>query len=390
MANLRVFVSSTCYDLSVARGQLRAFVEDLGYQPVMSDYNDVVYDPRLHTHSSCIDEVAGCDVVIVIIGSRYGGKVVPLALQNVDIESLKKASRSIEMLKREENISITQLEVLKAIERSVPVFAFVDERVWQDHSTYEKNKNKPIIDAIEFSSIEKPETARYIFEFINFLRHRSINNSISTFSRYQDIEEALRKQWSGLFQRLLAEQRSKQVDARRIDALTEQFEDLKAAILTSVGSKNEREVARGVVRFRRLFDYLRGFEIPDFAYVLAETHSWADFLKHIDVVEIREAVIERDPRAFSPRAVNYLVKGDGTFYEVRFPFRASDMSLDWEAFMGHAPEVRAIIFDALNEMRSGPLNRYVRYIPRTLEEHLAESGREVSIGVEETPAADQA
>ncbi len=136
MANLRVFVSSTCYDLSVARGQLRTFVEDLGYQPVMSDYNDVVYDPRLHTHSSCIDEVAGCDVVIVIIGSRFGGKVVPQALQNVDLDSLKKASRSIELLKREENISITQLEVLKAIERSVPVFAFVDERVWQDHSTY--------------------------------------------------------------------------------------------------------------------------------------------------------------------------------------------------------------------------------------------------------------
>lgn len=383
MANLRAFISSTCYDLSVARGQLRTFVEDLGYQPVMSDYNDVVYDPRLHTHSSCIDEVAGCDMVIVIIGSRFGGNVVPQALQSVDIDSLKRTSRSLEMLEREENISITQLEVLKAIERSVPVFAFVDERVWQDHLTYEKNKNKPIIDAIEFSSVERPETARYIFEFINFLRHRSINNSIATFSKYQDIEEALRKQWSGLFQRLLAEQRSKQVDARRIDALTEQFEDLKAAILSSVGTKNEREVARGVVRFRRLFDFLRGFEISDFTYVLNETHSWAEFLKHVDVVEVREAVVERDPRVFSPRAVNYLLKGDGTFYEVRFPFRTADMSLDWEAFMGHAPEVRAIIFDALNEMRSGSMNRYVRYVPMTLEEHLAESGREVTLTSED-------
>jgi len=294
------------------------------------------------------------------------------------------------MLKREENISITQLEVLKAIERSVPVFAFVDERVWQDHSTYEKNKNKPIIDAIEFSSIEKPDTARYIFEFINFLRHRSINNSISTFSKYQDIEEALRKQWSGLFQRLLSEQRTKQVDARRIDALTEQFEDLKAAILTSVGTKNEREVARGVVRFRRLFDFLRGFEIPDFAFVINETHSWAEFLKHIDVVEIREAIVERDPRVFSSRPVNYLLKGDGTFYEVRFPFRAADMSLDWEAFMGHSPDVRAIIFDALNEMRSAPVNRYVRYVPRALEEHLAETGREVSLTNEDSPVEGQA
>jgi hypothetical protein len=379
MANLRVFISSTCYDLSVARGQLRAFTEDFGYQPVMSDYNDVVYDPRLHTHSSCIDEVAGCDVVIVIIGSRFGGKVVPQALQNIDLDSLKAESKSVELLKSEENISITQLEVLKAIERSVPVFAFVDERVWQDHSTYEKNKNKSIIDSIEFSSIEKPETGKYIFEFINFLRHRSINNSISTFSKYQDIEEALKKQWSGLFQRLLSEQRSKQVDARRIDALTEQFEDLKAAILTSVGTKNEREVARGVVRFRRLFDYLRGFDFPDFSFVLNETHSWADFLKHIDIIEIRDAVVESDMRGYPSRPVAYLIKSDKTFYEVRYPFRTTDMSLDWEAFMGHAPDVRGIIFDALNEMRPGTVNRFVRYIPKSIEDYLAEAISVVSL-----------
>jgi hypothetical protein len=81
VANLRIFISSTCYDLSVIRGQLRQFVEAIGHEPVMSDYNDVLYDPRIHTHSSCIDEVANADAVIVLIGSRFGGQVVPQALQ---------------------------------------------------------------------------------------------------------------------------------------------------------------------------------------------------------------------------------------------------------------------------------------------------------------------
>ena len=217
MANLRVFLSSTCYDLSVVRGQLRQFIEGLGHEPVMSDYNDVVYDPRTHTHTSCIDEVSGADAVVVIIGSRFGGRVIPQALAKVDLEALKLVSKNSELLKTKENISITQLEVLKAIEASIPVFAFVDDRVMHDHATYEKNKSKSIADQIEYDSIEKPETARYIFEFINFLRLRSTNNGITTYSRLQDIEDALKKQWSGLLQRLLFEHRARALDGRRID-----------------------------------------------------------------------------------------------------------------------------------------------------------------------------
>lgn len=143
MANLRVFLSSTCYDLSVVRGQLRQFIEGLGHDPVMSDYNDVVFDPRIHTHTSCIDEVAGADAVVVIIGSRFGGRVVPQALAKVDLEALKLISKSNDLLKSKDNISITQLEVLKAIEASIPVFAFVEDRVMHDHATYEKTKQNP-------------------------------------------------------------------------------------------------------------------------------------------------------------------------------------------------------------------------------------------------------
>jgi hypothetical protein len=105
MANLRVFVSSTCFDLSVTRGQLRAFVEDLGFQPVMSDYNDVLFDPRVHTHTSCINEVASCDMVLVLVGSRFGGRAVPAAVAQIDFDALQDASKSLELLKDKHNIS---------------------------------------------------------------------------------------------------------------------------------------------------------------------------------------------------------------------------------------------------------------------------------------------
>ena len=41
MAGTKIFVSSTCYDLSVLRAELRNFILSLGHEPVMSDYADI-------------------------------------------------------------------------------------------------------------------------------------------------------------------------------------------------------------------------------------------------------------------------------------------------------------------------------------------------------------
>jgi hypothetical protein len=373
MSTFRIFLSSTCYDLSVVRGQLRQFVESLGHEPVMSDYNDVVYDPRSHTHTSCIDEVAGADAVVVIIGSRFGGRVVPQALQKVDLEALKAVSKNHEILKTKDNISITQLEVLKAIESSIPLFVFVDDRVMHDHATYEKNKSKSIANEIEFDSIEKPETARYIFEFINFLRLRSTNNGITTFSRLQDIEDSLRKQWSGLFQRLLYEQRSRTMDSRRIDSLTDQFEGLKTAILTALGgSKDEKAVARGVVRFRKLIDFVGALSGGDLALV-GPAIKWDDLINSLgitDVVELPRTLGNND-RPGPRRTLYVLATSRGTVYEVDRFFDFSEMHPEWDEFMTLREESRRVIVDALNELgQSSMIRRYVREVKISLDEYL--------------------
>lgn len=373
MSTFRIFLSSTCYDLSVVRGQLRQFVESLGHEPVMSDYNDVVYDPRSHTHTSCIDEVAGADAVVVIIGSRFGGRVVPQALQKVDLEALKAVSKNHEILKTKDNISITQLEVLKAIESSIPLFVFVDDRVMHDHATYEKNKSKSIASEIEFDSIEKPETARYIFEFINFLRLRSTNNGITTFSRLQDIEDSLRKQWSGLFQRLLYEQRSRTMDSRRIDSLTDQFEGLKTAILTALGgSKDEKAVARGVVRFRKLIDFVGALSGGDLALV-GPAIKWDDLINSLgitDVVELPRTLGNND-RPGPRRTLYVLATSRGTVYEVDRFFDFSEMHPEWDEFMTLREESRRVIVDALNELgQSSMIRRYVREVKISLDEYL--------------------
>lgn len=370
MASLRVFVSSTCFDLGPIRGQLRNFLNSMGYEPIMSDYNDVLYDPRIHTHTSCIEEIATCDLIVLLVGSRFGGKAIPEAISKVDFDAIIEKSKSVEYLKKKENISVTQLEVLKAVEIEIPIFTFIDSRLWNDHELYEKNKSKPILKDIEFPSIEKPETAEFIFEFVNFLRHRTKGNSINTFAKFEDIEETLKKQWAGLFQKLLNESRNKQLEFKRIDTLSNQFEDLKTAILTSIGSSNEREVARGVVRFRRLVDFIRNLRLSDYNRLLNDQLTWNEFFNEIvgisNIVDL-ENIIPNLNRHIRFRTL--LVKYDETFYEVRFGIEyINEIANEFEAFINLSSDTRNIIFEALGDMRNGLM--IIRYHRENYREYL--------------------
>jgi len=60
MATPRVFISSTYYDLKYIRENLKYFIKTLGYEPTLSEDGDVFYNPKKHTHDSCISEVPSC------------------------------------------------------------------------------------------------------------------------------------------------------------------------------------------------------------------------------------------------------------------------------------------------------------------------------------------
>lgn len=365
MPSPKVFISSTCYDLGMAREQLRSFLLRIGYDPVMSEYSDVLYDPRTHTHTSCIQEVPNADMIVVLIGSRFGGKIIPEALSNIDLENLANSSFDVTVLDDPEKLSITQLEVLKAIDSSVPVFAFVEENVMHDHFVYLKNKD--LVEKIKFPSIDKPESAKYIFEFINFLHHRNKGNSVISFSKIEDIESHLKKQWGGLFQRLLREQREHLHESRKMFAISEQIEDLKTAVISTIGNAQNREVARGVIKFRRLSDFLSGLNLPDFSVVTQSECSFEELLNLADIVSARDI-----PGARSTFGRSALIKSDGTFYELRFNQEfLNRIGIDWQSYISLTSEVRQIIFDAISDMgRMGP--GVLRYRGEQFDEYFKE------------------
>jgi hypothetical protein len=353
MANLRVFVSSTAFDLSVLRSSLRAFVRDLGYDPVLSDYSDVLYDPREHAHKSCLTEVATCDMVILIIGSRFGSELDASVLQG-SLDGLD--AQSVISGESTPRVSITQAEALTAAARGIPLFAFVDAAVYHDYSVYQRNKGQPFAGEIIYPSVTQPGTAEYIFNFIDYLQGRSFNNAVITYERLEDVIEHLKKQWASLFQRMLSEARDRTDETVRIDRLADQFEDLKTALLTTVGDANSRAVARAVLRYRRLVDFLRALPntgTPLRGLIATPDIDFWDLLGEASNIVMVQEIGNQDGREMWSTV---LMLDDGQQLLCRYSVQAlSRMESDWKNFLSLSPTDRSVVFDALDtEDRLGP------------------------------------
>lgn len=74
MAKPRIFISSTYYDLRHVRASLETFVLSLGYEPILSEKGDIAYTPDIPLDESCYREAAGADILVLIIGGRYGSE----------------------------------------------------------------------------------------------------------------------------------------------------------------------------------------------------------------------------------------------------------------------------------------------------------------------------
>jgi len=223
MATPRIFVSSTCYDLNEIRDSLYSFISSLNYIPVFSDKNDVFYHPDMHTHDSCIKEIETCQLFVLIIGGRFGGKY--------HLDTSK---------------SIVNAEYSAARHLKIPIFTFIKREVYEDHRQFTHNKiQKPdLFDKFYYSAIDKQEYAIQVFDFINEVRKNDINNAIFSFEYGREIKDILLKQFSGLFYDFLW-QRQKKSEFEKTEklltdltVLSKKTEEIIENIYKQVDTKN--------------------------------------------------------------------------------------------------------------------------------------------------------
>ena len=163
----RIFVSSTFYDLKHVREIIRKFILDQGYEPVLSEFSDVFYNPSDTVQNSCLKEVSNCDLFVLIVGKRYGSPFPG------------------------DSLSITHKEYLEAQNVGIPIYSFVDIDVLHDYEFYLKNNRST---AFQFRVVQEKE----VFDLIDEVQRASKDNSLIPYSSIDDILQHLKKQWAKL------------------------------------------------------------------------------------------------------------------------------------------------------------------------------------------------
>jgi len=177
MARPRVFISSTFYDLRQVREDLERFIKELGYEPVRNETGAIPYEKSEKLETAAYREVELCDIIVSIVGGRYGNE-----------------SRD------DPGYSISQAELRRALDRGIQVFIFVERNVLSEYSTYQLNKSSK---DIKYRFVDNVK----VYDFVEQLHKLPRNNPIAGFETSTDIIDYLRGQWSGLFQRFLQEQK---------------------------------------------------------------------------------------------------------------------------------------------------------------------------------------
>lgn len=182
MAKPRIFVSSTYYDLRHIRNDLERFIKEQGYEPVLNEQGNIPYGKDDKLEEYCYKEINNVDILVSIIGGRYGSE------------------------SKNENNSISQMELKTAYELNKQVYIFIEKSVYNEYHFYLNNKEN--------------ETTKYtyadnvkIHQFIEFVESLPNNNTIHGFETSTDISLFLKEQWAGLFQRFLQDQtRNKEIN----------------------------------------------------------------------------------------------------------------------------------------------------------------------------------
>lgn len=176
MAKPRIFISSTFYDLKHIRHDLHSFIESLGYEPIRNEEGNISYGKDTPLYEYCYKEIETIDILISIIGGRYGSTT-----------------------SSDTDMSISQKEFSIAIEQNKQVYIFIEKNVLAEYDTYVINKGNK---NIRYASVDNVK----IFEHINKIKSMERNNNIKGFETILDITRYLKEQFAGLFQRFLEQQ----------------------------------------------------------------------------------------------------------------------------------------------------------------------------------------
>lgn len=219
MAKPRVFISSTYYDLRAIRSDLEKFIIEIGYEPVLFEHAHIHYMRTEALENSCYREIHSCDIVIVILGGRYGS------------------------ISQDKSNSITHNEINTALKEGKQIYLFVDKAVHSEYRTYLLNKENQSFTPASVDNIK-------IFEILEDYYQLLAGNSVEPFEVSFDIIQFLKEQWAGLFQRLLA-QINRETEVQLINKLESTAKTMDQFV-DALKNQTQKDVTDAIDRYQLL------------------------------------------------------------------------------------------------------------------------------------------
>ena len=159
----RIFVSSTIHDFRDLRSALKFWLEELGYEVMLSELNDFAKPFDANSYNACLQAIDDCEYFVLLIGARTGG-----------------------VLNEQEGLSITRMEYRHAYERlkqgRLKLLVFVRKEIWdvrEDRRNLERFLHDEYRKDHELSDQD-------VVALTNHPSH-AINNPAATFSFLADV-----------------------------------------------------------------------------------------------------------------------------------------------------------------------------------------------------------
>ena len=303
MAKLKVFVSSTYYDLKHIRASLEAFLDNMGYEPILFESGDITFHTDKSLDESCYKEINNADILILIIGGRYGSP------DSTSSDPNPKEGITNKMY--DEYTSVTKKEYETANKRGIPIFFFVESKVYGEYDTYRSNRDNENINYAHVSSVN-------VFKFIDEIYELKVGNFVKPFEKFEDISEWLKMQWSGMFADYIKQSNSnielKKMSDRidELGAITGTLKKYTEALMEKIQPENFKKIieienlkiiSKTVTESKLVKHLINEFHVKnDFILIvesLEKSNNYNEFILHLGL-DINEPSINEFTQRFDP------------------------------------------------------------------------------------------
>lgn len=171
---MRVFISSTVFDLIDIRAELAEQLRTIGITPILSDdkLSDFCVQHDVNSIETCLVNVDSCDEFLLILDQRYG-------------PTLEKFNYG--------KVSATHLEYQRAIQKKIPVRVYVRDRLEADFAIWKRNGRTSSVNLSWVTDNKDMGLFELLDEHAKLKADSTTSNWYSTFTSSIDLKAVITK-----------------------------------------------------------------------------------------------------------------------------------------------------------------------------------------------------